>query len=565
MVTAARPTDLAQGTQGRSVNESDRTATTAQSITASLCRLLSVKLQPPVRAAVTSGAYGRQTVRPRARPLGSRTSPKDQGSTYKAVFLTLCAAAWLTSGGGLVAKRKSFTRQWREERQRDRRERKRLDQARDRHELAADRERRLRGRDEQRTRDAADRRRREQTRERNRKDAEQKRQYEQILAEQGVARATAMTADIAAAVEAFDAVLASRRRDLAAAHGEIVALVEGDHAAQIGNVVQQLLAESSYPPGIAVSCQAYYKPESSELLIDCELPRQDVVPGESGYRYIKTKKELRPTARKPAETKRLYGGLIARIALRVIRETLDATPSNVVHTIALNGHVAAVDPATGNPVRPCLISVIAERDDFDALTLDAPELDPQLCLRHLNAIVSPHPYDLEAVRPVVEFDLSKYKFVEEVAVVAGLDSRPDLLDLTPVEFEHLVRELFAAMGMEAWVTQSSRDEGVDGVATNPDPVLGGLCVIQAKRYKNIVGLEAVHALAGVIDDKDAAKGILVTTSWFGKASYDFTRRNGRIQLIDGRKLKWMLRDHLDKDVLIGLPTTPRSWFRDDAA
>jgi restriction system protein len=153
-----------------------------------------------------------------------------------------------------------------------------------------------------------------------------------------------------------------------------------------------------------------------------------------------------------------------------------------VSTIALNGHVSAVDPATRNPIRPCLVSVIAEREDFDSLRLDAPELDPQLCLRHLNAIVSPHPYDLEAVRPLVEFDLSKYKFVEEVAVVAGLDSRPNLLDLTPVEFEHLVRQLFAATGLEAWVTQASRDEGVDGVATNPDPVLGGLCVIQAKRY-----------------------------------------------------------------------------------
>lgn len=492
-------------------------------------------------------------------------SRRDQGSTAEARFLTLGVAIVADEWGGLVAKRKSFTRQWWEERQRDRREQKRLEQARDRHELAADRERRLRRRDEQRQRDASDRRQREQTREQNRTDAEQKRQYDQILAEQGAARAKARTADIAAVVEAFDAVLANRRPDLAAAHGEIVTLIDGGDAAQIGDLVQPLLSASPYPPGITVACQAYYKPESRELLVDCELPRQDVVPAESGYRYIKTKKELRPTARKPAETKQLYGGLIARIALRVIREALDATPSSVVNSVALNGHVSAVDPATGNPIRPCLVSVIAEREDFDTLQLDAPELDPQLCLRHLNAIVSPHPYDLEAVRPVVEFDLSKYKFVDEVAVVAGLDSRPDLLDLTPVEFEHLVRELFAATGMEAWVTQASRDEGVDGVATNPDPVLGGLCVIQAKRYKRIVGLEAVHALAGVIDDKDAAKGILVTTSWFGKASYDFARRNGRIQLIDGRGLKSMLRDHLGKEVLIGLPATPRSWSRDDAA
>nr|WP_208329314.1 hypothetical protein [Streptomyces sp. 846.5] len=59
-----------------------------------------------------------------------------------------------------------------------------------------------------------------------------------------------------------------------------------------------------------------------------------------------------------------------------------------------------------SPVRPCLASVVAEREAFGELDLGERELDPALCLRHLNAIVSPHPYDLEAVAPVAEFDLS---------------------------------------------------------------------------------------------------------------------------------------------------------------
>jgi Restriction endonuclease len=132
-----------------------------------------------------------------------------------------------------------------------------------------------------------------------------------------------------------------------------------------------------------------------------------------------------------------------------------------------NAYVSTKDRATGQPIRPCLISVAAERAQFTQLVLDEPELDPVLCLRQFfNAIVSPHPYDLEAVRPVLEFDLSRYKFIQEVGVVAGLDSRPNLLDLKPVEFEHLVRELFEAIGMKLWVTQSSKDDGVDAVAVN---------------------------------------------------------------------------------------------------
>jgi restriction system protein len=177
--------------------------------------------------------------------------------------------------------------------------------------------------------------------------------------------------------------------------------------------------------------------------------------------------------------------------------------------------------------------------------------------------VSPHPYDLEAVRPVLQFDLSRYKFVDEMRVVAGLDSRPDLLALKPVEFEHLIRELFEAIGMKAWVTQASKDDGVDAVVVNEDPIIGGLCIIQAKRYSRIVGLESVNALAGVMDDKRAAKGILVTTSWVGKASRDFAARNGRIQIIEGRQLKSMLKEHLDIDVLIGLPNIPPGWQSED--
>src|SRR5271154_5675244 len=70
------------------------------------------------------------------------------------------------------------------------------------------------------------------------------------------------------------------------------------------------------------------------------------------------------------------------------------------------------------------------------------------------------------------------------------------------------------------------------------------------------------ALAGVMDDKNAAKGVLVTTSWVGKASRDFAARNGsRIEIIEGRHLKSLLRQHLGLDALIGLPKLPPGWER----
>ena len=67
-------------------------------------------------------------------------------------------------------------------------------------------------------------------------------------------------------------------------------------------------------------------------------------------------------------------------------------------------------------------------------------------------------------------------------VVAGLDSQPNLLKLTPTEFEHLVKQLFVAMGAEAWTTIPSKDGGVDAVATSKHLFFGGVCLIQAKRW-----------------------------------------------------------------------------------
>jgi restriction system protein len=244
------------------------------------------------------------------------------------------------------------------------------------------------------------------------------------------------------------------------------------------------------------------------------------------------------------------------VAIRTIHEILISVPPGVAAIVTFYGHVSTTDLATGQPIRPCLISVSAEREVFTSFVLA--NLDPVACLRKLNALVSNHPYDLEPVRPVVDFEalLTQYKFVAGMDAVAGLDSRPDLLDMTPTEFEHLVRQLFEAIGMQSWVTQASKDDGVDAVAVNEDPFMGGHCIIQAKRYRSAVGVEPVRALAGVMDDKHATTGILVTTSWVSKDGHAFAQRHGRIRLIECEEIKYLCKEHLGLDVLISLPKPP---------
>jgi len=70
----------------------------------------------------------------------------------------------------------------------------------------------------------------------------------------------------------------------------------------------------------------------------------------------------------------------------------------------------------------------------------------------------------------------------------------------------------------------------------------GKVIIQAKRYKNTVGVSAVRDLFGTLQNEGASKGILVTTSGYGKAAFEFV--NGKpLELLEGSHLLYLLEQH----------------------
>jgi restriction system protein len=347
-------------------------------------------------------------------------------------------------------------------------------------------------------------------------------------------------ADERTRVAQLNAEVAARQREFAAGAPEAVEWF-----------VSRVLEGSHYPPGFPRVFQVAYRPENTDVVVEFELPPQKVVPRVRGYKFVKNRDAIDPLARPDNEVKQRYKLLIARVALRTLHEIFGATPPDVVQAVVFNGRVSTIDRATGKPARPHLLSVSAERSIFQDLVLA--EVDPAACLVRLNALVSPNPFDMEAVEPFIEFDLRRFRFMDDLDVVSGLDGRKNLLKLTPYEFEYLVKDLFVAMGTEAWNTFPSKDGGVDAVAVSKHLAFGGVCFIQAKRYTGVVGLEAVHALTGVMADHNATTGVLVTTSWFGRASEQFAGRN-RITLINGAELKDLLKKYLNLDVIPG--TTP---------
>lgn len=280
------------------------------------------------------------------------------------------------------------------------------------------------------------------------------------------------------------------------------------------------------------------------------MPTVDVIPAVKTYRYVKTSDTVTETARPANQIRALYSSVVGQLTLRTVGELFAADTAGHIDSIVFNGVVDTIDPGSGQPIRPCLITLRTTREVFNQL--DLARVEPLACLKHLSASVSKSPAELVPVRPVLEFSMVDPRYIAESDALSLLDERPNLLELTPGEFEVLVQNLFTKMGLEAKQTRASRDGGVDCVAYDSRPILGGKVVIQAKRYKNTVGVSAVRDLFGTLQNEGASKGILVTTSGYGSASFDFAK-NKPIELIDGAGLLYLLKAHADIDARIQAP------------
>jgi restriction system protein len=313
----------------------------------------------------------------------------------------------------------------------------------------------------------------------------------------------------------------------------------GEHNA-VESYCSIVLEASAYPDGFPQRFKFAYVPESRQAVVEYELPTVDVVPTVKAYRHVKQSDSIAETARPHSQVKELYASVVAQVAIRTVHELLESDKAGHIDTVVFNGHVDTTDPGNGQRIHPCLVTVRATREAFSQL--DLTHVEPLACLKHLSAGVSKSPAELLPVRPVLDFNMVDPRFVAESDALSELDQRPNLMELTPTEFEALIQNLFEKMGLDARQTRASRDGGVDCVAWDPRPIFGGKVVIQAKRYKNTVGVSAVRDLFGTLQNEGASKGILVTTSGYGQASFDFAK-NKPIELIDGSNLLYLLAEH----------------------
>jgi len=340
---------------------------------------------------------------------------------------------------------------------------------------------------------------------------------------------------------------------LEAQHTEIEAFKEAFHAGRPEAVSQYfalVLEASQYPDGFPQRFRLAFVPESRQVVLEYQLPPFDCVPTVAEYRYVRAGDKITEKLRAIKERHELYKSVVAQVAVRTIHELFEADRSNLVDTAVFNGHVETINAATGKIENPCLVTFMTTRDSF--MGRDFRRIDALACLLDLSASVSKNPAELVPVRPILEFDMVDPRFIEEANVLSGLDQRPNLMELKPGDFESLITNLFSKMGLETRMTQQSRDGGVDCVTFDNRPIFGGKVIIQAKRYKNTVPVSAVRDLFGTVHNEGASKGILVTTSGFGKASFEFAK-NKPLELLSGSNLLYLLKVHAGVDAKIEPP------------
>jgi restriction system protein len=307
---------------------------------------------------------------------------------------------------------------------------------------------------------------------------------------------------------------------------------------------EMVLNNSIYPDYFPKNWDLEYRPDSKIVVVDYDLPAPDNLPTVLSYSYIKSQDIVKEKNMTEAARKKLYESVIYQTCIRTLHELFEADVGNAIEAVAFNGVVTNTNPGTGILETKTILSASASKDEF--LTFDLAKVDPKATFRVLKGVAAASLAGLTPVPPVIALEKSDKRFIEGKAVAHQLDDSVNLAAMDWGDFEHLIRELFerefTGNGGEVKVTQASSDGGVDAIAFDPDPLRGGKIVIQAKRYTNTVGVAAVRDLYGTVMNEGATKGILVTTSDYGKDSYEFAK-DKPLTLLSGGNLLSLLEKH----------------------
>jgi restriction system protein len=164
--------------------------------------------------------------------------------------------------------------------------------------------------------------------------------------------------------------------------------------------VESVLTAMPLPRCINPKAKAVHSPDSRQLVVEYELPTVDVVPKATSYRYDESQEIVVESTRPEPQVKAFYASTIAQLTLLSLAAIAELDSERHIDVVLFNGVVDALDPQSGQSIRPCLIAVRVTRDAFAEINLE--DADPIDCLERLSAAVSQSPAEFVPVQPLLE-------------------------------------------------------------------------------------------------------------------------------------------------------------------
>lgn len=132
----------------------------------------------------------------------------------------------------------------------------------------------------------------------------------------------------------------------------------------------------------------------------------------------------------------------------------------------------------------------------------------------------------------------------------------NLKSLELTEFEKLIKSLLENMGFSDIATKDIKEDGIDIIAVNEQPIIGGKYVIKFKwnEKENNVDEQTIMELFNAMKAENANKSIFITTSDFAEEAFTFAQ-DKTIELINGNALLELFNKHLKNSEL---PKEPSS-------
>ena len=302
-----------------------------------------------------------------------------------------------------------------------------------------------------------------------------------------------------------------------------------------------IIEKSKFPENFVKDFELQYLPNEKKIIVSFYLPNSDSIPKIIQHKYVMSRNQIEEVVLTQKKFEKFYNDIVYMCCLKTIKEIFSSDDAKVIDSIVYNGWIKYIDKSNGKDAESCIITIETDKQTFMDINIE--NVDYKECIKGLKGIFAPSILSLTPVVPYMNINREDTRFIESKEVSNIAMDGYNLATMPWEDFEYFVRELFDKMfnvnGGEVKVTQASHDGGVDAIAFDDDPIRGGKFVIQAKRYNNVVPVSAVRDLYGTMIHEGATKGILVTTSSYGKDSYEFAK-DKPIKLINGQELLGLL-------------------------